>query len=647
MPDNYTLAFVNTKESINEVLNYALSKSIKKLICVSEEALTLQPPPIDVTIQNIAEFKPDDLDQRVLHEIDKQYSKWLQHNAELKNILYMEEIGSVVRMSFDSIIFQFYRRVILANIIIKAYSPAMVIVDNYWLDFFNHDTYKKIKFHIINQNNQHTSSFTAVAGYFRKIKYTLATLLGGIILPVVLGKCVNLFSDTVLYDNPVMLVGADQSNKSFMPVWEKITPHFSSHGKGKYSTLNVKTVWDDIRQKKCWLDGLIPFKYFPGIVVRFLKLSYLYFKAKENFPLPGYREGHSLAINFASDFTINIDYFFLRTFAKSLLFGRVAYYFTNEKLSSLHVVIFTTLSSASKALSAALQKHGIKTVTTTHGMVLEPIAYRSEDSLKLTWSAFDAKLLANYSHDNEYIGLPANPEGFKDGNASEFPPWSVIQFYQPVCQGHQSKKSTSSYPIRLGKIAMIFPSTNQHGNSLKRFIGLCLDYLHTNSEKHHFDTIVIKPKKHPRTKIKEFETVLHETIPADFTIPILLTWDMDINAALQTTTFALCAHSSIILDCMRLVVPFSVYIYGSLSNSIFLNTFPKWMRFTNRTDLSKITQKDLSEFNLLSRKLIGDYWGENDTSDSVNYFISSILGKNSREKTNVYSNHDVFSKDAF
>lgn len=625
---NTLIAFVESDQSTNHVLEYALSNGIRRVLFISENELTGKTlDSVVVGYANISDYQPIDLDQKVLVEIDRRYELWLQSNNRLKDILEETCIGKVVRMSFDAIIFQLLRRVVLTGIIINKYQPDKVIADQYWTTFIAFECYEHIQFQKIGAPlYRHTDSVKSdFKNLFYNLKYAFITFLGGMLFPVIIGKLVNFIVGTSPHKSELLLIGATQSSKSFMPVWKKISKEFTSYSELKYATMNLKSIRDDINKKIPWIDGLACFWEFPRLSFDFFRLTLCFFNSKKNFPVQNSTGTGSAVVDFASDFSINIDYFFLRTFAKALLFVRLACYFTKE--TKLQAVVFTTLTPASRALSLALQSKGIKTITTTHGMVLEPIAYRSEDSIKLTWSAFDARLLASYSLDKQYQGLPANPEGFKK-TAGEPLSWTIVKVYPACIKFLKSINSTHSCYRNLGKIVIIFPSTNQHGQSLRRFLNICLSHLFANRDKYQFDSVIIKPKNHPRTKIEEFDKILAEIIPAKLKTPVVLTCDIDINTVLKKSTFALCAHSSIMLDCIRLAVPFSVYNYGTLSSKAFLERLPEWMRFSNEKQLEEISKEDLLKFQCTAKNLAETYWGNvEENISSLNDLIFSIKSK--------------------
>lgn len=628
------VAFVRNVESLSAALQYAEAVGIQHILFVSEEALKAQYVGI-VTAEyaNISQFQPNNLDWLVLREIDRRYDEWMKANIRLRSRMENAKIGSAVKMSFEAIVFQYFRRVMLTDIVIVKLGFKKVITDQYWSFFLHLDHHDDIEFKILRENQnkyiKDPSVKDTIKETFSFLRYAVLTLLGGIILPVLFGKIVNAFSKQSPYNSEIILLGADQGNRSFKPVWQRIITGFGSHAELKFAEVSLLKIQDDIKKGRFWADGLVSMESIPGVASEFINMTLSFYKAKKKFPILNNRTKCSAEIEFASDFSINIDYFFLRSFAKALLFGRLSSYIAKQ--NSLRMVIFTSLSSASRAFSQALQINGIKTVTTTHGMVFEPIAYRSEDSIKLTWGAFDADLLAGYSLDGCFMGLPINPEAFKDEGGNSFSSWSSIKTYVPKntqLSNCESMKLCSNEES--GRIAIIFPSTNQHGPTLKRFLRICLNYLLKFRSKHHFDSIIIKPKKHPRTKIQEFERVLSEILPEHPDVPVFLTWDIEINRALQLSTFALCAHSSIMLDCIRHGVPFAVYTYGSISNKAFLERLPDWMKFEDEEKLHTITKDNLITFDATSKGLMEDYWGKNNDYNEVLCSLISIAKEGKR-----------------
>lgn len=619
------VAFVETEKSTDWAVCEAIKAGVDHLITISEDELSItnEVRNLHVEKKRITSFRSFDLDRMVLKEIEQCYSDWLQKNPGLASILKEVDIEYALSASYSAIIFQLFRRIVLFKCVLEDLKPDIIITDKHWRKFCPPDVLDMQNTILIEESNNYARA-TRGRG-LRIIIMAAIAGVGGIIAPIFLGKFVNWFAKTKIKLCSCLLIGDYFPNKSFAPVWKSIHEDDDEKGELLLGSISISEVRRSIKDGNRWVEGYCCCLTGVSLLLKYFKIIWHYWIGRySSYPLPNKDFYYRLNVPLSTDIAIDLDWFFMRSFARATCFVGQGKNF--KKKFGMNSVVFSRLSPATRSLSHQLRRLGVKTISTTHGMVLEPIAYKTHDSVKLTWGGFDANVLKAFSDDDTYIGLSVNPEGYrnipttpKEGYINS---QNLIKKIFPLSLGN-----TFIYSELKGKCAAVFPSTNQHGACLRRFLSLSIVHLFDKRERYGIDYIVVKPKKHPRTNYDEFYSILSDIVGKDSPIPVVFSDRVDISSLLNFCTFCLCAHSSIMLDCIRMNVPFSVYLNDSLSDRNFVSRMPAWMIYRSEKDLNAIERSYLDQFNQTAARLRRVYWGE-DESKSQLLMLKKVLGFN-------------------
>ena len=615
------VAFVNTEKSLDWVFLKAFENQIESLLVISENELSFKKTeqPFDIDVKNISEFRTVDLDKTVLKNLNGCYSSWLSKDKKLLTLIQNYRIDDAVRFGYASVIFQLFRRLTIFSDVIEAENPEIIITDAFWDRLYSKNfslSYKPIHISAKDISYPVQAIGLTASRWIKIIRCVIVSLFGGILFPILIGKVINIMSGKLPKDCSILLVGDRNSIKSFRPVWEKINTYYPKRIELKIGNAKPSEIKKSFKDRIRWVDGFVRLREIPMLLIDYGKLCSAFIKKNGSLPLPNQEAYEMPIVSFSSEFETDLDFFFIRSFARTLCYRRINSITVNHQ--NLKNVIFTVCSPATTSLSGLLREKGVNTTSTTHGMVLEPIAYCSNDTQKITWSKFDANLLRDYSKDDKLIGLPINPEGYKNKN---FERNSNLLPLQNPTYIFPKKLAKKKFETISGNCTVIFPSTNQHGKNLKRFLEISLSHLIEKQNLYGFDYILIKPKNHRRTNLEEFYSMIDGVVPKNFNYPIILNCKCDITNLLRKSIFSICAHSSIMLDCLRMGVPFTVYLHGTLSDREFVSYFPQWMRFQTQEDLERINTEVLRNFDQDCDILKKLYWGDVDNIDCIPEFV--------------------------
>jgi|GEM_PF-3908587 len=598
------LAFLDSEPALDRAIEHARKKKTSFLLVISRNVLPQrQDLGFSYRQEQIYDYRVEDLDDLALKSVDEFWDGFLKANATAGDQLRANGILEPMKYSYAALMFYWYRLSLTIRHIVTTYPPSEVIADDSWADYVR---LAEVPYSLISAKDDTKNKVNDIYYKLKMMVWSAMYFAGLILYPVIIGKILNIRNWALVKNCQIVLIGSSGLNASIDPIWQTM----------KKSTVNCaemimcrgfKQVFSSIFSSKqvCTIEGIIGVDDLFIIWRNYCRIIKDYHKTQADLYLN--KDGEAIPF-----FRSQLDKFFMESLARSLLFIRVG--LRLKELPHLKRTIFSTIGDFSHAMSKALVASKVETVSLTHGMVLEPLGYRSFDDLKITWGSFDADLLKHYSADKSYLWLCANPVGLRDSRRSFSRNGNWFGNLEDLgCFTQGRSLALAELPVSLQEqCALIFPSSNLGGRTLERFMDICLSHLAHNQARYSFKFIVVKIKKHRLSKKEEYAAIIEAITARLGEVPVILCQDADLSLLLKNCAIALCALSSIILDSLRCNVPFCVYTGGSMSDRRFISSLPPWMRFNKLEDLDQIREEQLVEFRGSGGSRLRElYWGKN------------------------------------
>ena len=557
------------------------TSAVKSLIIVSEDPIRSKSGAhLRLETKLLADYRPADIDKQTLDRIDLFLKELFETNPALGKEMHFggSDLTQTISYPFASLAQHWFRTAITMRHIIESTEPDVVFVDDYW---FRHLqlvrrglTVKVERLGLVGWKERLLRALRPSALFF----WMVAGLGHKALVPIFAGKICNRRNTDDLTAKTVYLAGPPFHNKSLYGIWKKVA--IRNLDSAEMLFFDIRSLTSGcFRNGSPWgfAEGIAGLDDFSRLLGKYLGIARRYRKSRIPEPL-GDAQGRPRY------FGLLFDRFMLLNLPRALLFASIGNKMRNNpRLRRVLLSLPNSWSSAS--LSDALGGADGKTVSFTHGMVLDPIACRSNTSLKITWGAFDAKLLSTYSDDARHVSLIHTP--------------------------HRSTPSRADdRNILSGMTAAILPSSNVRGDSLRNFLDMTLSHLSRRRREYGISSIAIK--LHPRSSIDYYKKLLRGLLDGK-NIDVHISKTLSIGTLLSKCKIAFCTPSSIMLELLQHKVPFSVYTAGAMQDASFTSAFPEWMRFRSKQDLEMIGKENLETFSDVADRLCRLFWHSEET----------------------------------
>lgn len=594
------LAFIESNESLTRALELARRKNVLSLTLVSEDDLPEIEAQVDMEVNTVlfGDFRPDDLDQTVLNEINTFLSNLFEINPKLKESFkwHDNDLTQFMTYPFADVAQHCLRTAIMMKNIKDIYKPDIVFADEYWrkyAELIDFDTTNRLKkFPLF------------IRKYHRKIMFLFWLIIGmnlRLLFPIFIGKLLKIGKKQTLSNKEILLIGTRRQNRYIYPLWNKIVEKCPETAELFFSSNISLEFINEIRASKTkgMLAAFVDLKDIPYLLIRYLNIVYNYIQSDICKPF-------DIVDGKANYYRLLLDRLILLTSPDALFFARI-----REKLERLHRLksILFSVPAAWSTILSTLKKKNIKTVAATHGMVLSPLGYRSNFSFKITYTTLDSKVLSLYSDDEVYVSLKSTPLGLSHANIEE----STAHLIEKLIRIYP-KQRTNAKPalpnLFKRRHAAILVSSNIKPEIMWHFLNEGIAYFSSDKEKYSISYIVVKI--HPNSNIKEFKGLLETIVKGESSLPVFLSKEVNVSILFKSSSFVVSMPSSIMLDLLRMNVPFSVFIKGTMVDNTLIMHFEKWMRFKSFDELESITKEDLANFPQVAESLRRLCWEHHD-----------------------------------
>lgn len=611
------ILFANTTHTLTQLLEELTDNEVKLAIVVMTDGVEYNSVRcFQIEIRHLSDYTPFGLDRMVLDHVECFVNNLFDQNPDLRETLDRGGVAlsETIIYPLATLAQHWLRTALTMKNMVESINADRVLTDTYWFQMACLGGLNGVEYREGHPTSDERVVSKPVHRYLNMLAWALAGSVIKIAIPVLLGRFLNRI---VLRESGVAelyLIGSQYHNKSLYPIWLRLL--------GKQADaielfpFSRSTFTSKCLSERRWgiVEGLVSPRDLMRLMTRYIYVVIAYLKARIPEPI---NRPYLPSSSFLSAF----DRFFLLNVAVAILFEHLGAK-TNSSNGSRKIVFSLPNSWANAAMSIALRSSRTKIISATHGMVLDPIAYRSNNTLKITWSSFDAELLSKYSRDERYVSLGNTVNAFLQ-NESESRVESYDLNEHLVCIGQSKGEDTLCE--RYNKFGSIFPSSDIVGNTLHDFLGTSLQFFNKEISKLGIEAVIVKI--HPRANLKVYERLLTVYFEhSNGRLPVYLSKTAPLDKVLKRSLFSVCSRSSIMLELLRYRVPFSVYTRGPFHDDTFINLFPDWMRYKTLEDLCRITPEHLVTFSNIAEQLIKCYWvPQCDGKEDIDKIIDIII----------------------
>ncbi|MCP3682066.1 MAG: hypothetical protein GY861_05185 [bacterium] len=605
------LAFIDKQKEVSKLIEIVKRYEVKELIIATDVDLYIENNEnIRVKKIYIEKYIPKNINRESYRMIEEIVQKITDNNPRLKEKMMFRGVSLLPLISypFGGVSQHWFRRIIIMKQIIEEKKPEVVFVSNDYKDYIELGNLgKNIKVKKTADNIE------------RNIKWRLAYILfwsvGGLlyktILPVIIGKLLNITLKMDISKSKIIMIGSVYHNSSFRSKWDVIIKRERSAKELVLLDGSWPIRWIAKRKDNTAVaEGIASIKDITLIAECVIEIISEYKKANipQIFNKDKKEYGRLLR---------EVDRMFLLNMPRSILFIAIGNKLI-KKTEIDRIILSMPNVWSSVSLSKYLEGSRIETVSITHGLALDPIAYRSNNSRKVVWGAMDIEVLKEYSQDKEYISIGNKPSGTERKQGTEKNELSS----KFVALNTAGKKEMEKIEEDKNIVA-ILPSSNLKKKYIRKYFITSLTYLNENRERYDYKNIVIK--LHPKSTIEYINQSVGDILESFEDLKIYGSKTVAIEHLFEKCSFALCTPSSIMLDLLEYTVPFSVYMEGYKHNMKLVSTYPSWMRWREKTDLEEISEEKIEKYYSEAELLKENYWVANVKDKNVKDIVDILL----------------------
>lgn len=578
MIPNSVLLFVRNANNLqNELERNRYLQTKKQIIVVSEQPInfnfSVKYPKIKIKL--LSHYCPIDLEKQVLGKISLFITSWRKGCSGFFSSIVMHgiDLSKTMEYAIGTLLRPIFRQQIIMQNAMMVEKPELVITDDQlsslcWLAEIKTAGMPKVF------SKQKTLQL------LKTVVWVLFGFFSRLLSPIFIGWLTMAFRSPRIKQCEVAIIGNAYHLRGLSRLWQAL--------RLKGCQLFYLETWPSYLKNRNMIEEINQRVVFESIIKPY---QLLYITAKYFWGMGWYIR--NMLWNFnreeQEDFFLPVIGDKINRFISLNLPTAILSLIAAESLSlnqNLQSVILPVPNCWGEATMAEVfRRSGIRTMSFVHGMVLDPIDYRSKVDLKIVWSGFDSKILSQYTDDYTIVAL----KDFKVNiNVSRN---SII---------NKGRK----------KSALLLPSFPLSYEEKFSFLKESLTFIGQYKNRLGIEYIIVK--LHPRDKINEFKKILRIiNARKQAFCPVEVRMNYDFQCLFQEAAIVICTPSSVMVECLRHGTPFLVFdaSYISIGGGHFLSLLPNWMKFKLSKELEFMQCADLTErFIRVNKKMTKVYW---------------------------------------